>query len=357
MSHVVVLGAGASKGTLAAITSTADKLIAPTADEFGAYLKSVNPNWTSEYPYLGRAIRFFERRVTDTSEDKWALDKIWGAIDTRVKLRFILGKDLKLPNPSPQEPTGRIYRPKLDDFGCAGFDIKRAVTWVYGEKLEPKIQEVVDCPGSLREELNSLVPGDSVVSFNYDLLAEKVMGRIKKVFTPATPEASKSNSDKSILLCKPHGSLSWKTWVPERNSALEILDRPVQQSEVVYYQNRDAEIQPGIIPPVPFKEQIAIPEIQRCTVPNFFDMLVAQWKMIIEKISYADKLTIMGYRFPSEDLHAQYIFSEAATRREEDQPLKIRIYQKTREEYTNVCKSLSRLFRHISLEYMGPVRN
>jgi len=86
MSRVILLGAGASRGTLGEQ--------APVAAEFGKHLSKSNVDWSQEYPYLAAAIRFLKPRIPDTSEESWALDKVWSAIDNRFKLRCIWGRSL-----------------------------------------------------------------------------------------------------------------------------------------------------------------------------------------------------------------------------------------------------------------------
>lgn len=94
MSCVILLGAGASKGTLGKQ--------APVAKDFGQYLNETVPTWSRNYPYLAAAIRFLEQRIPDTSEKSWSLDKVWSAIDNRVKLRYIWGLGLSgAPFPPP----------------------------------------------------------------------------------------------------------------------------------------------------------------------------------------------------------------------------------------------------------------
>jgi len=82
MTRVLLLGAGASRGTLG------EK--APISAQFGKCLHRNIKDWTNKYPYLSAAVKFFKERIQNTSMESWALDKIWGAIDNRVKLRYII---------------------------------------------------------------------------------------------------------------------------------------------------------------------------------------------------------------------------------------------------------------------------
>lgn len=113
MSRVIILGAGASYGTVG------EK--APLARDFGQYLMKKTPDWSKSYPYLAAAINFLEPRLQNTSLKSWALDKVWGAIENRVKLRFVF--NLTLPGaPFPPRPSLKkeIYKRNLDPWGLAG---------------------------------------------------------------------------------------------------------------------------------------------------------------------------------------------------------------------------------------------
>lgn len=346
MNQVLLIGAGASFGTLG------DG--APTSPQFGAYLRRTFPRWDEEFPFLGSALRFFVPRIEDTSQDSWALHKVWGAIDNRVKLRFVLGEDLRLPN-RPRRPTSKqIYRTKLDDFGLAGFELRCLVSRVYGRALEEAIRVAIEGNGSLRREVNRLSDDDCIISFNYDVLVEEILRGTGRRFAVAGFAAYSPVSPSALLLCKPHGCLSWRWDLRDRYSVINAGRQPMDDREIDYNPELDATLQPAIVPPVPYKEQIVSPETQFGN-PSFFLMLVAQWRAMVERISRAESLTVMGYGFPAEDLHAQYIFTEANTMRRNDCILAIRVYQSTRETYSDVCKAITRIFNNVSLEYAGPV--
>ena len=357
MSKVIIIGSGCSRGTLGKK--------APVSSEFGKYLNCPKKQWkwTEDYPYLEAAVKYFEHRVSDTSPKSWFLDKIWGAIDTRVKLQHVFNCDLKLPS-APQEPPKRkkIYEHNEhlwckhgDDFGPAGFELRCAVTRVFGEDLEDDIGNITGKQCSLQEELNALKKDDSVISFNYDLLVEKMLCSIgKQPFTP-TPWSKEVTKDNEILLTKPHGSVSWKAYTPEREKRPE-MDKLVYEKDIDYYPKSCTEIFPGIIAPVPFKEQLLIPDIQR-PVWNFHCLLIKQWSRLITELSKAEEVVIMGYAFPIEDLHALHIFAEAAAQNK-SQTLKIRVYEKDCDRYSRISRNLCKLFKqnNLCIKYMGPVK-
>ncbi len=353
MSRVILLGAGASRGTL--------REQAPVAAEFGEYLNKRVPGWSKDYPYLAAVVRFLELRIPDTSEKSWGLDKVWGAIDNRVKLQHILG--LSLPDvPFPPPATKEIYKMNWDPFSFAGFELRWAVARVYGVALDSKIQKAAKGNGTVKKELEQLQPGDCVISYNYDLLAEKMLRELNKKVVMANPWLKITNANDAILLCKPHGSLNWKQRVPECGRAVQILNRPMHQDEIDFDPAQNATIQPGIAAPVPFKSEIIFPELQlrNGNVASFFNLLVAQWRCAIQRISDVERLVILGYGFPAEDLHAHYLFAEAAAERESNKKLEIEVYEKCEQSFEKVKKEIDKLFKPASCkyhcEYKGPVK-
>jgi hypothetical protein len=349
MSRVLILGAGASRGILC------EK--APTSAEFGEYVHHHIKDWQVEFPYLKSSIEFFRKRIPDTYLIHWSLNTIWGAIDNRVKLMSIL--PLQIPEAPCQHPDNKnIYRYRWhlngskqmqDHFGPAGFELRNLVTRVYGKELKAEISKAVHNGSSLRKELDKLENGDCIISFNYDLLVEKMLGEGRYFI----PEPEKSIPDNSILLCKPHGSVSWKLYYPECGRKSEILSEPLCDQENDYYPDKNVEIQTGIIEPVPHKSRLINPEKH-----SFNCLLAEQWRTLIDKISKAEEITIMGYAFPIEDEHAQYMFAEAAARRT-DGKLRIKVYQLDFKSYQNVCKNLIGVFglnASINVEYMGKVQ-
>ncbi len=347
MSNVILLGAGATRGTLGED--------APIAAKFGQCLNRKVPDWDTTYPYLAAVVRFLESRIPDTSKESWALDKVWGAIDNRVKLRCILG--LNLPGaPFPPPQTKRIYDRHMDSWGLAGFELRCAVTRIYGARLNSAIQEAVKGSGTLKRELARLQTGDCVISFNYDLLAEELLKAVRKRVVRSGRSPETENIKGAVLLCKPHGCLSWRQQVPENGRVVRILDRPMAEEDVDFYPAEKITIQPGIVGPVPFKSEIIVPELQKGNVDDFFKLIVSQWRDAIQRISQAEKLTVLGYGFPPEDLHAHYLFAEAAAKRENGKGLQVEVFEKDEEAFERVREEINKLFKPVSCKYRGPVK-
>jgi len=348
MSRVFLVGAGASRGTLGEN--------APVSEEFGQYLNKIEPCWNQKYPYLACAISFLEQRIKDTSKGKWALDKVWGAIDTRVKLQFIWG--LNLPGTPFLPPNEKkIYKTNLDPWGFAGFELRCVLARVYGNDLNIQIQKAVEGSCTLKMELVKLEPGDCVISFNYDLLVEKILEKLEKKINIAHPYLGPGNASYSILLSKPHGSLNWVYWSPENEISIQILNEPMREDDIDFSFEQKATRQPGIAAPVPFKSEIISPELQVRKVPSFFYLLIAQWRWAIECLSKAEKLVILGYGFPREDIYLRYLFAEAAAKRKPDKKLEIEVYE-TEQHYQEVKGEIEKIFKSVSrIQYKGKVES
>lgn len=349
MSRVILIGSGATRGTLGEI--------APVAKDFGKHLNKKVSDWREKYPYLAAVVRFLEPQIPDTTEKPWALDKVWSAIDNRVKLRYILG--LSLPGaPFPPPTTKEIYSRDLDPWGLAGFELRCAVAKVYGADLDQRIKDAAEGNGTLKKELALLQPGDCVISFNYDLLAEEIMKNLNKNVIRANQWLDPTCASDAILLCKPHGCLSWKQQVPEKGKIVEILNRPIRpmkEDEIDFDPDKNVTIQPGIAGPVPFKSEIIVPELQlQGDVRYFFYLLVAQWKCAIQRISKTEKLVIMGYGFPPEDLHAHYLFAEAAAKRK-NKKLEVEVFEKCERHFEEVRKEIYELFKRVPCKDRGPI--
>lgn len=338
----MILGAGASRGALGEC--------APTSAEFGRYVCCKvckgEEDFRKKFPNLSGVLEFLRERIPRSEPtakcfgiDNWPLDKVWGAMDTRWKLHDIIGqRGYGDQTGKCTEITKNANRTTNGEWDYAGFELRYLTTKVYGSGLECALKKAVKCycgSCNLKSVFKELSPGDSVISFNYDILAEKMLDACWKKWTVACPNTLKK--DTHILLSKPHGSLTWKQYSRESpRKGLEIQLKPMSENEYRYDPQIDATCQPGIIGPVPYKSEIIFPEYQR-SVPMFYRYLVAQWKELIDYVSKADKLIVCGYSFPVEDYHARYLFAEAAARRNGNgKKLDIEVYSQSGNTLENV---------------------
>jgi len=338
---VILVGAGATFGTL-------NRKHAPISKDFGKYLNEQIPQWKDRYRYLDASVEFLSKRYPNMNEKDWALDKVWGGIDDRWKLREIWSLDLPGAT-SPTPTTKKFYSRNINPWLIAGLELKCALARVYGELLQSPIEKAAQSKdGTFKKKLGELKGGDCVISFNYDLLTEKLLE--KKYYALAGPKGENTEVKDKVLLCKPHGSVSWKRWVPENGRRVEILDDPLRESCIDSLDGENREVQPGIIAPVPHKDEFFFPEPTRSDCPSFSELLTAQWKTAIECIAMTDRLIVMGYGFPLEDTHVQHMFREAAAKRTKE--LYVELYEKDNEVGTKIAN----IFKKVTISFCGMVK-
>jgi hypothetical protein len=275
MPKAVVLGTGASSGTL-------DKLGGVAG--FTTRLGEVRRDWRTHYPDLARVI-------DDCGGFGDRLDIVWTTIDYRSKFRAVLGPD----------------------YGWqAAIQLRKAVLEAYSFSTEIRDLLAQRPNGVLTRVLSDLEPGDTLISFNWDTLAETIAIRLLGKGLVQGPVTA---GEGQIVLLKPHGSLSWvhsSDGVVSRIVAgigstplLEPVAQSAVQAEAGFYQ-------PLLLGAVPMKSEL-LAEVQ-CTQPELYDTVMRQWKALVWAISSAEHITFVGYGFPPEDSHGRFLFREAVRR-------------------------------------------
>lgn len=266
----ILLGAGASRGSLEAP-------IVPVATEFGEVLATVEPGWMASYPALAGVVRHLglDRRA-------WPLEPVWSCIDYYAKLQDAL------PLKKPWTDESR--------------EIKKALLSVYGRRCD---EAAPTAESTLAVLLRTIEPGDVVVSFNYDTIAERVAARqgCRLVSTP------RGISDPGVRFAKPHGSVSWaidfqtKRVVWASGNGSPLLDS-------LSVRDVDCGREPLVLGAVPIKSEL-IREVQaQYGLPSVFDTIATQWRTVVEAIRDADVVVVAGYGFPPEDQYGRFIISE-----------------------------------------------
>lgn len=169
---------------------------------------------------------------------------------------------------------------------------------------------------SLIEKFKKIVDGDSIVSFNYDCLVEKIFGS-HLLFS----YADRNNlQDESSIIMKPHGSLGWlvrKRFSRINKKEIEVLDhiimRAPEDSGFSIEEKNDHELiskMPIIIPMAPGKENFVSgldPQRMELWGDNasnskneFIDCIVSYAKML-QRIRDAQRVVFIGYSFPATD--------------------------------------------------------
>lgn len=182
-------------------------------------------------------------------------------------------------------PTGRLQR-------VNGHIIQMITDYIWNMmqtcRAEPVDKFVAEC----------LRPGDTIVTFNWDLTVEKALERSKNDldfwYTPST----------DVLLLKPHGSIDWfrKADLPKTlsNPVRKIDDELYVYPEFTLARNEQLKgITPVIVPPVSHKD------FKR---HRFFK---ETWRRVYRKIAAATDVFFIGYSLPKEDQFARLVLSRA----------------------------------------------
>lgn len=352
---VIIIGAGASYGLLGKA--------APMAKDFGKCLHDLG--FITDYPNLQQVVKYLTDQYPPLyfpDNDKaslcnWPYDKIWTAIDNRWKLRGIVEWDhlIKLTTRKETKEIYKIQKYNLWDF--AHHELLSAVLRIYGRNLQPIINKNVNEPSNLRSEFEKLDPnkGDCVVTFNCDMLSEELFRKTNIHYIPINVATDQILLEQKITLCKLHGSVNWKIEREKDTQKLTILSEPMDERDYNEIEN-GKETTPGIIGPAHHKSELLFPEIQGNNFV-FFNLLLNQWRVALEKITHANELVVAGYRFPVEDEHTIYMISEALARVPEDEKVSktITVYHPF-ESSCKVIENISKLFTVKSITCKGKIQ-
>jgi hypothetical protein len=266
-----LVGAGASRGSVVGT-------LVPVAAEFGQALAEVCANWKVEYSSLGAVVDHL-----GFQGDAWPLEPVWSCLDWYAKLQ----PALPLPKPWRRESP----------------EIKKALLSVYGRRCDDVAACVRDDSTLVKLIQSEIQPADTVVSFNYDTIFERVAARHsrKLVCLP--------RGDDGIMFAKPHGSSSW--CLDLSTLTLRWLSRdasPLLESLLVEEVDRGRE--PLLLGAVPIKSEL-IREVQEGGgVATVFDVIAAQWRVVVEAVRDCETLVVLGYSFPAEDRYGRFLFQE-----------------------------------------------
>ena len=150
------------------------------------------------------------------------------------------------------------------------------------------------------------------ITFNYDLTLEnsleknnipyRFLGVNDSVWTDYFEQ--RINSDQLIL--KLHGSLGWKNIF--NCTDIEFDKIPIKPEYAGNSFDANEFIEPGIVPPTIFKEEI---NSEKLKTEPLTRLLLNQWRNAINLLVEADKVIIIGYSFPLTDFHVHRIFQIA----------------------------------------------
>ena len=150
------------------------------------------------------------------------------------------------------------------------------------------------------------------ITFNYDLSLENTLERnnIPYRFLGVNDSVwteyyeQKINTDQLIL--KLHGSLGWKKTF--NCTDIEFDKVPIKPEYATNSFDANQFIEPGIVPPTIFKEDINSEKLKNQPLTR---LLLNQWRNALNLLIEADKVIIIGYSFPLTDFHVHRLFQIA----------------------------------------------
>lgn len=162
--------------------------------------------------------------------------------------------------------------------------------------LHARLDEVTIRRTKLYELARKLEPGDAVVTFNWDLTIERAL-------SAANIESTYTMDQKSVALLKPHGSVDWLDAAKSNVKAnLTFALIPSIGKIRVFKHYRAPHVKhptlPVIIPPV-FNKSFPYPEFRQL------------WKDTWRALRDAERVYIIGFSLPPEDLHVRFVMRSA----------------------------------------------
>jgi hypothetical protein len=250
-------------------------------------------------------------------------------MDYAGKLQRSLKRD-----PYPPETSGQLYKALL---------VAYSLTEEVG-KLD------LGSSFTLKTALMDLGDGDVLISFNWDTIAERIAHDLGRKLVASGPILYR----RYVNLVKPHGSLSWEDGgdsdhMKWRGSHGEPLLTPMPVKDV--HPHPREYMQPLVLGAVPMKERL-IKETQ--TNQAVYEIFADQWAAVVDAIACATALTVIGYRFPSEDGYGRFLLREAARRRH--QPLPQIPYFALERDRADIEQALREVFGDdVQCSFKGPV--
>lgn len=183
----------------------------------------------------------------------------------------LLNEDMGKPFPWKREPNSRFSIP---EYVCLAYDFYMGLIGRFLTESSPNI-----C--------------DTVITFNYDLLAEDALFNLKIPFTYGLPDdfvdyvgsrrcATASEVIKALKVLKLHGSLNWS-----KSDTNRLLIYP-DYSDVL-----NAGHEPLLIPPTWRK--------------NIGGNLETIWDEAVQALRNATRIIVIGFSIPPVDMHFKYL--------------------------------------------------
>jgi len=319
MSRVFVIGAGFSKGLGSAPIT--NELFEILVEESLTIVKEDSHGWKKEAKNLLSILNYFNENVDDAvkrARGKTSdLIKFEGYYPINVEyLCTILELNAKYAfNPDSKEVSLDFPIPFLNGFSKQ--QLKRIVEFIKTHILNRLLPYNLSSKNDLLDKfVGFLNKGDTVISFNYDILLDQALFR-NGVWNPINgygfsnpvfdSEIKQEISESKIQLLKVHGSINWK--IDPKNS----LQKQVEI--LLNYQEREEPFFDGLkIKPKRVVKREANYHYNPAILPTFIKMYSEHWfSEIIQKAltstRNADEVYLLGYSMPDPDSLGQFLLS------------------------------------------------
>jgi len=188
---------------------------------------------------------------------------------------------------------------------------------------------------TLRDIIEGLRPGDTLVSFNYDTVVESLCHRAGKIlFHRSAPD------NNVIRFAKPHGSASWDLMPYNQTRIIDLDGEPKRDSLDRNPLDKDAarerRVDPLLLGAVPLKSELISEVAEYYESRRVFDVILGQWRAVADSIRDCDRLVVLGYRFPAEDTYGRFFYREAMIERKQRGAAELQV------EYYATCDRVSK---------------
>lgn len=290
MPTLFLVGAGCSLGTL----HNRESIRPPTAAEFVNQLDK--RGWINDYPELKKVIEHARKAHRHVG-----LEELWTTIDLHAK--FV--------SPFPIAWTAR---------GIVIRELKSAVVRMYGslcDEISRSISETDNCT-LVKVVASEIKAGDTLISFNYDTIVERLVSRMAK----APLQHGKELKPGTIRFAKPHGSTSWCI----KDLPHAVTDGNPLMESFSHEAIRDEIHDPLILGAVPLKSELVYEVQEYYRSPRVFEVIREQWRTLANAVAIATRIVILGYSFPKEDMYGRFFINEGQTARSTGLPLSIDVF-------------------------------
>jgi hypothetical protein len=317
MRTAYFVGAGSSYGT----PKDHPFAFPPLARDFGSVLTSRAPDWLNKYPELAKVAEHL-----GTALPKVGLEEIWTCIDYHAKFDGAFKINWN---------RGQVVR-----------ELKNALVVLYGRKCDEEAANLsITSSYALGRIVQEMKPGDTLVSFNYDTLVERLARKqgITLLHGCGLPPEG------VVRFAKPHGSASWNLY----SLGHDLTDGP---PAVVSLDPGDAmtgRVDPLLLGAVPIKSELIVEVQCYYHAHRVFEVILRQWRAIADAVRDADRIVVLGYSFPKEDAYGRFFFHEAF--RERSKPLRVEYYELPDKKEQAACSITSAFPGGLCIQYMGEV--